>query len=117
MNAEIRVKIKVKDFMEGKFVTILMSLVTVFALVGDDIRLWVTSKPADPYFFIGLTVSFVLFTIEILTNSIVIDEFKYSFFFYLDIVATISIIADIPWMLDLLVILVGQQPHYVGADA
>jgi len=34
MNAEIRVKIKVKDFMEGKFVTILMSLVTVFALVG-----------------------------------------------------------------------------------
>jgi hypothetical protein len=37
----------------------------------------------------------------------VIDNFKYSFFFYLDIIATLSLINDIPWLLDLLVAVIG----------
>jgi hypothetical protein len=40
-----------------------------------------------------------MFTFEILINSVVVDEFKYSFFFYLDIIATLSIIFDIPYLL------------------
>lgn len=103
--------------MEGKFVTILMFLVTVFALVGDDIRLWLTEKPADPYFFTGLLISFALFTIEILINSISEDEFKYSFFFWLDIIATISIIPDIPWLMNQVLHLFGTSPDYVSMNA
>jgi len=36
------VKNQIKAILEGNFITILMTLVTVFALVGDDIRLWTT---------------------------------------------------------------------------
>ena len=37
MTKEINVKIAIRNFLEGKFVTILMSLVTIFALVGVSI--------------------------------------------------------------------------------
>lgn len=94
-----------------------MSLVTIFALVGDDIRLWTTSKDADIYFVIGLSVSFVLFTLEVLLTSVVVDDFKYSFFFYLDIVATLSIVSDINWMLDMLVTLVGERSYVESVNA
>jgi len=77
-----------------------MSLVTLFALVGDDIRLWATDKPADDFFNVGMVISLLLFTLEILLNTVVIDEFKYSFFFWLDIIATLSVVIDIPWITD-----------------
>jgi len=31
---------------------------------------------------------------------VVDDEFKYSFFFWLDIIATLSLILDVPWLID-----------------
>lgn len=34
----------VREFFEGKFVTLLMAAVTIFALFGDDFRLWFTTK-------------------------------------------------------------------------
>lgn len=40
-------------------------------------------------------VSLVLFSFEIFASSVAIDDYKYSFYFYLDIVATLSIIADV----------------------
>jgi TM2 domain-containing membrane protein YozV len=77
-----------------------MSLVTIFALFGDDLRIWFTTKDSDPYFYAGLSLSFLLFTIEVLINSCVVDDFKYSFFFWLDIIATLSLITDIGWVIE-----------------
>ena len=86
---------KVREFFEGKFVTILMAAVTIFALFGDDIRLWFTTKRADMWIDAALIFSLVAFTVEILVNSCVVDDFKYSFFFWLDIIATVSICVDV----------------------
>ena len=96
---------RVRELIEGKFITVLMSLVTVFALFGDDMRLWFTMKEADPYFYAGLSLSFVLFTVEIFINSCVVDDFKFSFFFWLDIIATLSLIPDIGWIIEFLEVL------------
>lgn len=65
-----------------------MTITTLFALVGDDFRLWFTSKDSDTYFFISMIVAYVLFFLELLIKSCVSDDFKYSFFFWLDFVAT-----------------------------
>jgi len=65
-------------------------------------RLWMTTKDADPVFFCGLILSFILFSAELLVNSCVVDDFKYSFFFWLDFIATLSLIPDIPWFVDFL---------------
>lgn len=93
-----------------------MSLVTVYALVGDDLRLWLTTKEYDIYFTIGFVIALVLFTLEILVNSMVVEGFKYSFFFWLDIIASLSLIPDIPWIMHLLAILVTATPSNESKD-
>lgn len=114
---DTKIKLKLRDIVEGKVVTIIMSLVTLFALVGDDIRLWIFDKPADFTFNFGLLISFILFTTEILLNTVVIDEFKYSFFFWLDIIATLSVVIDIPWITDPLnFTLVDNTPSYLEVN-
>jgi len=100
---------RVRDFMENSTVTLIMSMTTLFALFGDDMRLWFTTKEADPYFFGGLCLSFFLFIFEILVNSCVIDDFKFSFFFWLDLIATFSLIPDILWVVELLEVVAGSR--------
>lgn len=77
-----------------------MAAVTIFALFGDDFRLWFTTKKADVWIDGALIVSLVAFTVEILVNSCVVDDFKYSFFFWLDIIATVSIMVDVKYLND-----------------
>lgn len=79
--------------------------------------MWATTKPADIYFESGLVVAFGLFSAEILINSIVADDFKYSFFFWLDIIATLSLITDIQWILGLLGNLINATPEDLSVDA
>jgi len=68
--------------------------------VQDDVRLSATSKDADIYFSVFLTVSLILFSFEILASSVAIDDYKYSFYFYLDIIATVSIVSDVQFLFD-----------------
>ena len=42
----------------------------------------------------------ILFAAEIIVTTVVIDDFKYSFFFWLDFIATFSLVIDIPWFMD-----------------
>ena len=98
--------------------TIFMAAVTLFALFGDDMRLWFTDKAADPIFFVLLTFSIICFTAEILVNSCVVDDppYKYHFFFWLDIIATISIVPDIEWLGTFLQTIVGMNVDAYSAD-
>lgn len=59
----------------------------------------------------------MLFVTEILINSIVLEDFKYSFFFWLDLIATFSLIPDIKWIVDALGVLVGTTPSYESVNA
>ena len=112
-----KIKLKIRDFVEGKAVTIIMSLVTIFALIGDDIRVFGFNKSADNYFYGCLTISMVLFSAEIWLNTVVIDEFKYSFFFWLDIIATLSLIIDIPWFTNIIrYYVVKYPPNYESVN-
>lgn len=113
---EVPIRQVVREFVEGKWITVIMSIVTLFALFGDDFRLWFFDKQADPYFFVGLIISLILFTMEILVNSCVLDDFKYSFFFWLDIVATLSIFADVEWIVTLGERLLGMDTTIESAD-
>ena len=98
-----------------------MAAVTIFALFGDDIRLWFTTKKADVWIDGALIFSLFAFTIEILVNSCVIDDFKYSFFFWLDIIATASICVDVRILSDTITALFGVSPEtgdaFVGEEA
>ena len=97
---ESPLRTRVREFIEGKLITIIMSITTLFALFGDDLRLWFVPQSFDIYFYALLCVSFVFFLTELLINSCVVDGYKYSFFFWLDIIATLSLIPDILWVME-----------------
>ena len=88
-----------------------MAAVTIFALFGDDIRLWFTTKKADMWIDAALIFSLVAFAVEILVNSCVVDDFKYSFFFWLDIIATVSICVDVLIVWNAIGRLFGAEPE------
>lgn len=113
---EITIRMRVREFVEGKIVTTLMTCVTIFALFGDDFRLWFFESWIDPYFYAVLILCLVLFALEILLNSCVVDDFKYSFFFWLDIVATLSLIVDIAWIVSAIETLVNMKTSMTAAD-
>ena len=59
----------------------------------------------------------MLFTCEVLACAVVIDNYKHSFFFYLDIVATVSIISDVPWLINQIILLIGEPNQSLAVDA
>lgn len=113
---EITIRMRVREIIEGKVVTTIMTIVTIFALFGDDFRLWFFDSYIDPYFYGALVISLILFGFEILLNSCVVDDFKYSFFFWLDIVATLSLVVDIAWIVSILEEMMFMKPTATLAD-
>lgn len=118
MNTDAQIKNSIKKMIDGTTVTIVMSLVTLFALVGDTLRQWLTNKEADQYFDSLLIVSMLLFSMEILLATIVVEDFKYSYFFWLDIVATFSLIFDINLILDAIYVYIfSSTPSWESVNA
>ena len=62
-------------------------------------------------------ICFILFGIEIIVNTIAVEDFKYSFFFWLDIIATLSLIPDIIWLQEGFNYLVGNESEFDTVDA
>lgn len=77
-----------------------MTLFTVYALFGDDIRLLAASKTHDDGFYAMACVCFILFTLEILLASLAKKDYFFGFYFWLDIISTLSLIPDIGWIWD-----------------
>lgn len=75
-----------------------MSLITVYSLFFDDIRVIAVTVHEDNYFY-GLTaVFFSCFVLEVFLASISKEDYFLSFFFWLDAVSTISMLPDIGWV-------------------
>ena len=113
---ELPMRPMVREYIDGNFVIILMAFTTLYVLVADDFRLWFTLKPSDFYFFIANCISLGLFLAELLVKSCVEDEFKYSFFFWLDFVATVSLVFDLPPLLDLFGAMLLLDPSNTNMD-
>lgn len=87
--------ILLSKFLESKIVTTIISLFTLYALFADDFRIICTMKTADPIFD-GFTITCLcLFSLEIILGVLVKKKYLFSFFFWLDIISTVSLIIDI----------------------
>lgn len=73
-------------------------MITIYALIADDIWILTTPKSIDVYFW-GIT-TFVLFSflVELVMSALAIDGYLFGFYFWLDLIATISLISDIGWI-------------------
>ena len=88
-------KIKIEKFIEHYAVVIFMSAITIYSLFFDDIRAAAFGKDADIAFYSISFVCMIMFLVEILLASISKVDYFLTFFFWLDVVSTISMIPDV----------------------
>lgn len=86
--------------LDSRWVSILMLIVTIYALFGDDIRASLFTVSADNTFYALATVCLVLFSIEFLASCYCKPGYLFSFYFVLDLIATFSVLPDIGWIWD-----------------
>jgi hypothetical protein len=79
-------------------VVIFMTVVTAYSLFFDDIRVLMISNKADDTFFMITFGCLLSFAIEICISSYCKEDYVGTFFFWLDIISTVSMVPDIPWI-------------------
>lgn len=77
-----------------------MSAITVYSLFFDDLRMVVLTLESDPIVFAVTSWCFGMFVLEIFFASICKEDYFLTFFFWLDVISTISMITDIGWVWD-----------------
>jgi hypothetical protein len=72
-----------------------MTIITIYALIGEDIKLISCTKKCDAVFSNFNILAMALFGIELVLNSIAVTDYFLGFYFWLDFVSTLSILMDI----------------------
>ena len=83
-------------------ISFVMTIVTIYALFFDDIRVLYIPKVADDIFYTLTSIALVLFILEIWFACMVKPGYWLSFFFILDLVSTISLVTDIGWIMEII---------------
>ena len=78
--------------------TAIMSFLTVYILFADDIRVVAFSATADDYFYSLATTCICFFSLETAISFYSRPAYRFSFYFYLDCLSTLSLLADIGWI-------------------
>lgn len=82
--------------LEGTAGTLFMALITIWALFGDDIRLVGFYEEDDHVFVVLVYICLVLFILELILASLAKKGYVNGFYFWLDVVATASLLMDVP---------------------
>jgi hypothetical protein len=91
-------KQKVRKFFDHYATIAFMTLLTIYALFFEDIRILASPKEYDDVFY-GITLmGIIIFTLEVFFASFANPAYIGSFFFYLDIISTLTMIPDCGWI-------------------
>lgn len=74
---------------------IFITILAIFSLFSDDVRTAAFDARADLTFDIIHIVLIVIFMVEIILSWIAFESYRFSFFFFLDVISTLSILLDI----------------------
>lgn len=80
---------------ESTIFSALITVLTIYALFGDDIRLLFTSKPSDFIFDVITVACMCIFSLEIIVCCVGKAEYLFGFFFWLDIMSTMTLLLDV----------------------
>jgi hypothetical protein len=79
---------------------VFITCLTIYSLFSDDFRTAFFGQEADLGFDVVSLVVMVVFGVEIVLSALVVDGYFLSFFFFLDVVSTASIIFDVNFITD-----------------
>ncbi len=92
---------KLLAFVNNPVVSSLMMIATIYALIGLDFVAWF-KMPSKYDMIIDVTSAFALFLFfaEFGLKTYAEQGYVWSFFFWLDFVAAVSLVPDVPWIVD-----------------
>lgn len=79
----------------------MVTLLTIFALFGDDLNTVLFDKTADYGFDVAQLVIMGVFLMETVLSSIAINGYLFSFFFWLDLLSSVSMLMDVNMFTDI----------------
>ena len=85
----------------NKVIAFMMTL-TVLALFGDDLRILILPNSADAFMSALWFCVLLLFGLEWLAQCWFKPDYRWSLFFYLDLIATLSLVTDVIFLADLI---------------
>jgi hypothetical protein len=80
----------------------MMTIITIYSLFGDDVRSAAFNRNADDTFNVLTIIAMIAFSIEIVFACFAKDDYWLGFYFWLDLISTVSLITDISWVMDLI---------------
>jgi cAMP-specific phosphodiesterase 4 len=96
-----RIRQRVVHAVETANTQVLLMFALFLALFLTDSIIWLSAPDAvDYYVNITLVVALFVLSAEFLLNLSCKDKYPFSFYFWMDLLGTFSIIADVPWLSD-----------------
>jgi hypothetical protein len=83
------------------------------SLFSDDLRLFILPMVLDAVFNVLVLFNIILFIIEIIFTSLGLKGYFCSFYFFTDIIATITLFFDFGWVYQAMT----GTPNYAGSTA
>jgi len=80
--------------------SLLTTVLTCYALFGDDFRLSVTPRRMDSLFNVFSVFCILIFTVEVVAQTLGKQGYFLGFFFVLDVGSTITLFFDLTWIAD-----------------
>ena len=96
-------RVRAEKFLGGWTFQGLMTIITIYSLFGDDVRQIVFTAKSDAIFYILSSISLAAFSVEIILQSILREDYWLGFYFWLDVISTVSLLTDIGWIMDAIV--------------
>jgi len=93
--------------LRNSFFSFLMTALTMFVLVGDDIRLVAFAAGTDWVFNLVSVICLVLFSTEIFLSSVVNQDYFLGFWFLCDLLSSVSLIFDLTYVSE---VMMDSQP-------
>ena len=91
-------KKQLNEFLEHWGTSLFTTCLTIYSMVSDDIRQLTCSKETDQIVWIITLIVMGVFTIELTISSFSKPDYFLSFFFWLDVVSTLTMIFDVGWV-------------------
>lgn len=96
-------RVRAEKFLGGWTFQGLMTIITIYSLFGDDVRQMAFTAQSDTIFYILSSISLAAFSVEIILQSMLREDYWLGFYFWLDVISTVSLLTDIGWVMNAIV--------------
>ena len=90
--------LRLERFLDSVLFQTIITTFIMYALFGTDFKFYFFSKSQDFVFDILTFWSLGIFSLEIILSMITKKDYLFSFFFWLDVMSTMTLILDLSWV-------------------